>query len=105
MKVTWVGNKADIASKKHFGGKLNQADMTSLVIKTIKNATHIGTSRANPGFTPAKVVWGTVNGVEYAVIMDGEMIKKNIVEVVSFYDVSPQSRQTKISKLNLKQVK
>ena len=105
MKVVWVGNKAELASNKHFNGKYNQADMTKLVIKVIKNATHVGRSdRANPGHAISKIVWGKVDSVEYAIVMDGDKIKKNIVEVVSFYDVSLQSRENKINRFAMKQI-
>ena len=106
MKVVWVGNKADLASKKHFGGQFNQADMTKLAIKVLKNATHVGRSdRANAGHSVSRIVWGQVAGVEFAIVMDGDKIKKNIVEIVSFYDVSPQSREYKINRFAMKKVK
>ena len=105
MKVVWVGNKAELASNKHFNGKFNQADMTKLAIKVIKSATHVGRSdRANPGHSVSKIVWGQVDGVEFAIVMDGDKIKKNIVEIVSFYDVSVQSRETKIERFAMKKI-
>ena len=48
MRVEFVGNKAKMASEKHFGGKLDDAQMKLLVIKVIKNAKYVGVSdRAN----------------------------------------------------------
>ena len=57
MIIEFVGNKAQMASAKHFNGAFSEAQMKQLAAKVIKNATHIGTSdRANAGHTPAKII-------------------------------------------------
>ena len=104
MRVEFVGNKARMASEKHFGGKLDDAQMKLLVIKVIKNAKYVGVSdRANAGHTPARIIWGEYNNTLFAVVIDGEDVKKGKATVVSFYDV--QNAETKAKRFNMKEVK
>ena len=104
MRVEFVGNKAKMASEKHFGGKLTEAQMKLLVIKVIKNATHVGESdRANAGHTTAKIIWGEYNNTLFGMVVDGKDIKKNLVTVISFYDV--HNPEVKAKRFNMKKVK
>ena len=104
MQVRFVGNKAQQASNKHFGGKLSDAQMSQLVRTTIKNRTHVGESdRANNGHTTAKVVWGLVGSITIGLVLDGNDIKRNIATVVSVYDV--HNVASKAKRFNMKEVK
>ena len=104
MKVVWVGNKRDMANTKHFGGKLSEEQMDLLVHKVIKNATHVGISdRANKGHTPARILWGDYAGTKFAIVIDGQKIKKNVCEIVSFYDV--HNAEHKAKRFGMKEVK
>ena len=92
-----------MASEKHFAGKYNKAEMSNLAADVIKNVSHIGVSdRANPGRTTAKILWGTYEGVLYGMIIDSDKLKKNVVEIVSFYDV--HCVEKKIKRFNMKKV-
>jgi len=104
MQVEFVGNKAEMASQKHFGGKLSVAEMKSLVIKVIMNATHVGKSdRANAGHAVARIIWGDYAGVKFGVVVDGNDIKKGKATVVSFYDV--HNVEHKAKRFGMKEVK
>ena len=104
MKVIWVGKKAELASAKHFNGSKTKEEMTLLALKVIKNATHTGFSdRANKGHEVARIIWGTVDGVLYGMVIDGLKVKKNIVEIVSFYDV--HNAEVKAERFGMKKVK
>ena len=104
MRVEFVGNKAKMASEKHFGGRLTDQDMKALVIKVIKNATHTGFSdRSNGNHSPARIVWGDYAGVKFAIVMDGEDVKKGLVTVVSFYDV--HNAEHKAKRFGMKEVR
>ena len=106
MKVVWVGNKRAMANNKHFGGKLSNAQMDQLILKVIKNATHVGQSdRSNPGHVPAKIIFGEYAGIKFGMIIDGLKVKKNVVEIVSFYDITPSSYEHKLERFNMKEVK
>ena len=96
--------KAIEASNKHFNGKYTVAQMNQLAAKVIMNAEYVGHSdRANPGHTVAKVVWSTINGVLFGVLLDGKDISKGIATVVSMYDV--HNKATKMKRFNMKKVK
>ena len=104
MNIEWVGNKANIASSKHFNGALTEEQMTQLAKKVINNKTHIGKSnRANPGHDAAYIVWGEYNGDTYAILADSKKIKEGIILIVSFYDV--HNVDYKAVKYNMKPVK
>jgi len=104
MLVEFVGKKASIASEKHFNGKKTEAEMKLLVLKVIKNAEYVGKSdRANAGHTVARIIWGTVDGVLYGIVIDGNDIKKNKATVVSFYDV--HNAEHKAKRFGMKKVK
>ena len=106
MLIEFVGNKAQMASAKHFNGAFSEAQMKQLAAKVIKNATHIGTSdRANAGHTPAKIIWGTFNNTTFAIVADGKDIKKNKVTIVSFYDVNESTTEVKAKRFGMKKVK
>ena len=104
MRVEFVGKKAEMASDKHFAGKLSVTEMKTLVSKVIRNASHVGVSdRANPGHTPAKIIWGDYAGITFGVVIDGKDIKKGIATVVSFYDV--HNKEHKAKRFGMKEVK
>jgi len=104
MKIVWVGNKRQIANDKHFGGKLSAQEMDLLILKVIKNATHTGKSdRANAGHEPAMILWGDYAGVKFSIVMDAVKLKKNVVEIVSFYDVHNADHKAK--RFGMKEVK
>ena len=105
MIIEFVGNKANMASQKHFNGAFTEAQMKQLAMKIIKNATHTGVSdRANAGHTPAKIIWGDINNTTFAIVIDSKDIKKNKVTIVSFYDVNEATRATKMSRFNMKAI-
>ena len=104
MIIEFVGNKARMASDKHFGGELSNAQMKALVSKVIRNATHVGTSdRANAGHIPAKIVWGDYAGVKFGVVLDGKDIRNGKATVISFYDV--HNVEHKAKRFGMKEVK
>ena len=104
MHIEFVGNKANIASAKHFNGALTEDMMKVLVKKIVTNATHVGKSdRANGSHTVARIIWGDYNGKTYAVVADGEDIKKNKITVISFYDV--HNKEIKAKRFNMKEIK
>lgn len=103
MQVEFIGNKARMASDKHFGGKLDEAQMKRLVVMIIKNATHTGKSdRANAGHSVSRIIWGVVGGITLSVVLDGEDIKKNKATVISMYDV--HNVEIKAKRFNMKKV-
>ena len=96
--------KAIEASDKHFNGKYTVAQMNQLAAKIIMNAEYVGQSdRANKGHTVAKIVWSTLNGVVFAVVIDGKDIAKGIATVISMYDV--RNVETKAKRFKMKKVK
>ena len=104
MIIEFVGNKAQMASDKHFGGKLSVSEMKALVSKVIRNATHVGVSdRANKGHIPARIIWGDYAGVKFGVVIDGKDVKKGKATVVSFYDV--HNVEHKAKRFGMKEVK
>ena len=104
MQVQFIGNKATIASDKHFGGKLSVAQMEQLVRVVIKNASYVGTSdRSNGSYTPAKIVWSEVAGIMIAVMLDGKDIKAGKATVISIYDV--RNAEVKAKRFGMKKVK
>ena len=104
MQVEFVGNKAQLASDKHFNGKLSVAQMHQLVRKVIMNASYVGVSdRANAGHTPAKIIWGEYNNTLFGVVIDGKDVAKGKATVVSFYDV--HNVETKAVRFGMKKVK
>ena len=97
-------HKAIEASNKHFNGSLSVTQMTQLASKIIRNAEYIGQSdRANPGHPVAKIVWSTINGTMFAVVIDGKDIAKGIATIVSIYDLHNFASYTK--RFNMKKVK
>lgn len=106
MIVEFVGNKAEVASDKHFAGQLSVVQMKLLVSKVIRNAAYVGRSdRSNPGHTPARIIWGFYNGVMYGVVIDGKDVAKGKATVVSFYDVSAHTVEHKAKRFGMKPVK
>ena len=98
-------HKAMEASSKHFNSKLNIAQMRQVAALIIKKATYVGKSdRANAGHSVARIVWSEINGTTYAVVLDGNDVKRNIATVVSMYDVTEESKETKIKRFNMKKV-
>ena len=104
MQVRYAtATKAIEASNKHFNGELNLAQMTSLASMIIRKAEYVGKSdRANAGHTVARIVWATINGTMFAVVLDGKDIAKGIATVVSIYDVHNVS--VKAKRFNMKKV-
>lgn len=103
MLVEFVGNKAQMASNKHFGGKLNEEQMKKLVAMVISNPSYVGYSdRANAGHSVAKIVWGEVAGIMLSVTLDGDDIKRGKATVVSMYDV--HDVKWKAKRFNMKKV-
>ena len=106
MIVEFVGNKAEVASEKHFNGQLSVTQMKLLVSKVIRNAAYVGRSdRSNPGHAPARIIWGFYNDVMYGVVIDGNDIYKGKATVVSFYDVSAHTVEHKAKRFGMKSVK
>ena len=104
MRVQFVGNKAQLASEKHFNGALSEEQMKLLVSKVIRNASYVGSSdRANAGHTVSRIVWGEYNGVLYAAVLDGKDVKKGVATVISFYDV--RNAEVKAKRFGMKKVK
>ena len=105
MKVRFATTaKALEASAKHFDNQYNEQDMVNLATAIIKNVEYIGESdRANSGHTTAKILWSTINGTMFAIVIDGKDIAKNIATVVSIYDV--HNAQYKIKRFGMKKVK
>ena len=96
MQVEFIGNKAQLASDKHFGGKLTEAQMAQLVVRVIKNADYIGQSdRSNGTFTPARIIWSEVAGIMIAVMLDGADAAKGKATVISIYDVNNHEHKAK----------
>ena len=95
--------KAQDASDKHFNGQLTVDQMTQLASKIIRSATHIGVSdRSNGSYAPAKIVWSSINGTTYAVVIDSKDIAKGIATVISFYDV--RNVASKAKRFNMKAI-
>ncbi len=105
MKVVFATEyKAIEASTKHFGGKFDSKQMNQLAAKIIMNAEYVGVSdRANKGHTTARIIWSTIDGVMFAVILDGNDLKNNKATVVSMYDV--HNVEVKAKRFNMKKVK
>ena len=103
MLVEFIGKKAEMASSKHFGGKLSATQMKELVIVIIKNAEYVGQSdRSNGRYAPAKIVWATVAGITMAVVLDSNDIAKNKATVISLYDV--RNVEVKAKRFGMKKV-
>lgn len=104
MRITWVGNKRELANEKHFNSALTKEQVDLLVLKVIKNVTHVGQSdRSNGSHSPAKILWGNYNGKTYAIVMDSKKLKSNVVEIISFYDVF--NKEHKAKRFDMKEVK
>ena len=96
--------KAIEASAKHFNNKYTAKQMNGLAAKIIMNAEYVGQSdRANGSYAPAKIVWATINGTMYAVVIDGKDIAKGIATIVSIYDV--HNVEVKAKRFGMKKVK
>ena len=103
MLVEFVGNKAQMASNKHFNGQFNEQQMKGIAMLIIKKAEYIGTSdRANAGHTPARIIWSSFNGTMYALVIDGKDIKKNKATIISMYDVN--NVEVKAKRFGMKKV-
>lgn len=95
--------KANEASNKHFNGKLTAAQMNQLAGKIIMNAEYVGKSdRANGSHAVARIIWSTINGTMFAVVIDGKDIAKGIATVVSMYDV--HNVEVKAKRFGMKKV-
>ena len=107
MNVRWATDyKAKAASEKHFMGAFNAEEMTAIVRLLLKKASLVGRSdRANPGYTPATIVWAENEGTTFCIILDTEDLKKDIATVVSFYDVVPSQYEHKAKRFNMKRMK
>ena len=95
--------KALEASDKHFNGKLDYTMMVSLARKIIMNAEYVGKSdRANGTHAVSRIIWSSINGTMYAVVIDGKDIAKGIATVISIYDV--HNVEVKAKRFNMKKV-
>ena len=106
MIIQWVGNKATMASEKHFNGQFNEQQMSAIVKIVLKNATHKGMSdRSNAGHPPSTIIWGAINGTSYAVVMDSNDIKQGRITVISFYDINEKTKEHKAKRFGMKGIK
>lgn len=105
MKIEFVGDKARLASEKHFNGAFTPDEMTQLVRTIVKNRTHLGMSdRGNNGHNPALIIWGDYAGVTFQITVDSVHIKRGLMTVVAFYDVSGKSKEYKRQRFNMQPV-
>ena len=95
--------KAIEASNKHFNGKLDVSMMVALASKIIRNAEYVGKSdRANGTHAVSRIVWSTINGTMYSVVIDGKDISKGIATIISIYDV--HNVEVKAQRFGMKKV-
>lgn len=105
MEIRFIKGKALEASAKHFNNEFNESEMVEIVRQVVNNRTHTGKSdRANPGHTPANIIWGDLYGTTYQITYDSIDIRKGLMTVVAFFDVNPQTKHRKTKRFNLKEV-
>ncbi len=104
MRIEFIGQKAEMASAKHFNNKLSTAQMKQLANKIIVNAEYVGKSdRSNGSHEPAKIIWSTIAGITMAIVIDSKDIRKNKATIISMYDV--RNVEVKAKRFNMKRIK
>ncbi len=103
MRIEFIGKKAEMASSKHFGGKLTADQMKKIAEMIIRSPEYIGESdRSNGRFPPAKIIWSTISGITMSIVIDSNDIAKNQATIISMYDV--RNVEVKAKRFGMKKV-